>query len=91
MLFRSEAIKAIKEGFYIPPEYIDEFLVQEAFINNKGQLALVPKDLIRKALNKSPDVSDAIALAIYSMNHRDNSLLEAKKAKSIASKYLNLI
>lgn len=86
-----EAIKAIKEGFYIPPEYIEEFLVQEAFINNKGQLALVPKDLIRKALNKSPDVSDAIALAIYSMNHRDNSLLEAKKAKSIASKYLNLI
>ena len=86
-----EAIKAIKEGFYIPPEYIDEFLVQEAFINNKGQLALVPKDLIRKALTKSPDVSDSIALAIYSMNHRDNSLLEAKKAKSIASKYLNLI
>ena len=86
-----EAIKAIKEGFYIPPEYIDEFLVQEAFINNKGQRALVPKDLIRKALNKSPDVSDAIVLAIYSMNHRDNSLLEAKKAKSIASKYLNLI
>ena len=86
-----EAIKAIKEGFYIPPEYIEEFLVQEAFINNKGQLALVPKDLIRKALNKSPDVSDSIALAIYSMNHRDNSLLEAKKAKNIASKYLNLI
>ena len=86
-----EAIKVIQQGFYIPPEYIDEFLVQEAFINNKGQRALVPKDLIRKALNKSPDVSDAIVLAIYSMNHRDNSLLAAKKAKSIASKYLNLI
>lgn len=86
-----EAIKVIQQGFYIPPEYIDEFLVQEAFINNRGQRALVPKDLIRKALNKSPDVSDAIVLAIYSMNHRDNSLLEAKKAKSIASKYLNLI
>lgn len=86
-----EAIEEIKKGFYIPPEYIEEFLVQEAFINNKGQLALVPKDLIRKALNKSPDVSDAIALAIYSMNHRDNSLQEAKKAKSIASRYLSLI
>ena len=86
-----EAIDAIKNGFYIPPEYVDEFLVQEAFINNKGQLALIPKDLIRKTLNKSPDVSDAIVLAIYSMNHRDNSLLEARKAKTIASKYLNLI
>lgn len=85
-----EAVKAIKEGFWVPDEAKDEFLAQEATINNRGLLALVPKELVKKQLGHSPDLADAICLAIYAMNHYTQSTqYSAKKAADIAERYLH--
>lgn len=84
-----EAAKTIKEGFWVPDEAKEEFLAIESTINNKGQLALVPKDLIKKQLGHSPDLADSICLAIYAMNHYEQMpVYTAKKASDIADKYL---
>ena len=47
------------------------------FIDNRGRVALVPKDLVKKQLGHSPDSADALALAVYAMNHGGG--IEAKK------------
>jgi len=84
-----EAAKAIKGGFWVPEEAKEEFLAQETTINSRGQIALVPKELIKKQLGHSPDLSDAISLAIYAMNHCDQMPeYNAKKAQDVANKYL---
>lgn len=84
-----EAAKAIKEGFWVPDEAKDEFLAIESTINNRGQIALVPKELIKKQLGHSPDLADSIALSIYAMNHYTQlPSYTAKKASEVADKYL---
>lgn len=84
-----EAAKAIKEGFWVPEEAKEEFLAIESTINNRGQIALVPKELIKKSLGHSPDLADAIALSIYAMNHyQQMPAYTAKKASEVADKYL---
>lgn len=84
-----EAAKTIKEGFWVPDEAKEEFLAIESTINNKGQLALVPKDLIKKQLGHSPDLADSICLAIYAMNHYEQMpVYTAKKASEVADRYL---
>lgn len=82
--------KKIKSGFFISDNNIkDEILAQQVTINNKGQQALVPKDLIKKQLGHSPDHSDALALAMYAMTYSStNPAYDAKKAADIADKYL---
>lgn len=66
-----ELAAAIRGGFYVPPEIRPEILAQQMVIDNRGRVALVPKELVKKALGHSPDASDALALAVYAMNHGD--------------------
>jgi len=83
-----ELAKAIKAGFYVSQDNIrDEILAQQVTINSKGNQALVPKDLIKKQIGHSPDHSDALALAIYAMNHTVGSAAD-ERATEIANRYL---
>jgi len=83
-----ELAKAIKAGFYVSQDNIrDEILAQQVTINSKGNQALVPKDLIKKQIGHSPDHSDALALAIYAMNHTVGSAAD-DRATEIANRYL---
>lgn len=83
-----ELAKAIKSGFYISQDNIrDEILAQQVTINSKGNQALVPKDLIKKQIGHSPDHSDALALAVYAMNHAVGSAAD-DRATEIANRYL---
>lgn len=64
-----EFAKAIKEGFWVDDDVREEMLAQTVFINNRGQQQLVPKEDVKKILGHSPDRCDAVALAVYAMNH----------------------
>lgn len=84
-----ELAKAIKEGFWVNDTVKEEMLAQALFINNKGQGQLVPKDDVKKILGHSPDLCDAVALAVYAMNHGEQMPeYSAQKAADIANKYL---
>jgi len=65
-----EFAKAIKEGFWVDDNVKEEMLAQAVFINNRGQQQLVPKEDVKKILGHSPDRCDAVALAVYAMNHK---------------------
>ena len=70
-----ELAQAIKDGFYVDkeryPKLIEELRHTKAFISENGKLRIIPKEMIRKDINRSPDDADALALAVYSMNHND--------------------
>lgn len=84
-----ELAKAIKQGFWVNDIVKEEMLAQALFINNRGQGQLVPKDDVKKILGHSPDLCDAVALAVYAMNHGEQMPeYSAKKATDIANKYL---
>lgn len=84
-----ELAKAIKQGFWVNDIVKEEMLAQALFINNRGQGQLVPKDDVKKILGHSPDLCDAVALAVYAMNHGEQMPeYSAKKAADIANKYL---
>ena len=84
-----ELASSIRSGLYVPQDNIrEEILAQEVTINNRGQQALVPKELVKKQLGHSPDHSDALALAVYAMNHASISIYDDRKAGDIADKYL---
>ena len=79
--------KAIKQGFWVNDIVKEEMLAQALFINNRGQGQLVPKDDVKKILGHSPDLCDAVALAVYAMNHGEQMPeYSAKKATDIANK-----
>ena len=64
-------------------------MAQALFINNRGQGQLVPKEDVKKILGHSPDLCDAVALAVYAMNHSEQMPeYSAKKATEVANKYL---
>ena len=86
-----ELANAIKQGFWVNDTVKEEMLAQALFINNRGQGQLVPKDDVKKILGHSPDLCDAVALAVYAMNHGEQMPeYSAKKATEIANKYLSL-
>lgn len=85
-----ELAKAIKEGFWVNDKVKEEMLAQAMFINNRGQGQLVPKDEVKKILGHSPDLCDAVALAVYAMNHGEQMPeYNARKAAEVADKYLS--
>ena len=85
-----ELAKAIKQGFWVNDIVKEEMLAQALFINNRGQGQLVPKDDVKKILGHSPDLCDAVALAVYAMNHGEQMPeYNAQKASEIANKYLH--
>lgn len=79
--------KAIKEGFYVG---LDDSIIKEELrytqytITSAGKTALIPKEDIKRIIGRSPDTSDALALAIYAMNHRS----DGETAKRVAAKML---
>lgn len=87
-----ELVRAIRNGFWVPDEVRIDMLAMQSSINNKGQLFLLPKELAKKTLGRSPDAADSVALAVYAMNHFANGAADkpadAEKAAEIADKYL---
>lgn len=88
-----ELAKEIKNGFWVPDEAKNELLAQEVIINKKGQQALTPKELVKKQIGHSPDLADAIALAVYAMNHSGSNSEEmtSERAADIADRYLRFM
>ena len=64
-----ELAQAIRNGFWVCDEAKEELLAQGVAINKRGQQQLLPKEDVKKILGHSPDLADALALAVYSMNH----------------------
>lgn len=88
-----ELAREIRNGFWVPDEIKVEILAMQVEINKKGQQSLLPKDLAKKALGGcSPDLADALALAVYAKNHGGStptSGYTAEQAAEIGSKYMN--
>ncbi len=87
----AELARDIRNGFYIPEDVRAELLAQQVTIDNRGRIALVPKELVKKQLGRSPDRADAIALANYARNHGGATVgqgYSAQQAKAIGDKYL---
>lgn len=84
-----ELAKAVKNGFWVNDEVKEELLAQSVFINNKGNQQLVPKDDVKKVLGHSPDLCDAVALAVYAMNH--NQVDVQKNYDDAVKRYLYLM
>ena len=82
-----ELAKAVKEGFWVNDQVKEELLAQSVFINNKGQQQLVPKEEVKEILGHSPDLCDAIALAVYAMNHRNKE----EDYSNAVDQYLTLV
>lgn len=84
--------KAVKDGFWVDDDVKEEMLAQTVFINNKGQQQLVPKEDVKKILGHSPDKADAVALAVYAMNHvSDPKAMTDKQAEAVVDEYLRLV
>jgi hypothetical protein len=83
-----ELAKAIKEGFWVNEQVKKEMLAMSAFINNKGKIQLLPKEDIKKVLGHSPDLCDAVALALYAMNHGNKEVITNKQADKLVDEYL---
>ena len=50
----------------------------------------MPKELAKKILGHSPDLADAVALAVYAKNHdvaKPNEGYSAEKARSVLDRY----
>ena len=88
-----ELAESIRNGFWIPEEVREELLAQQATIDKKGRISLVPKELVKKILGgKSPDRADAIMLAHYAMKHggAPTGDVSREKAAEIANRYMAL-
>lgn len=89
----AELARDIRNGFYIPEDVRAELLAQQVTIDSRGRIALAPKELVKKALGRSPDRADAIALANYAKNHGGATVgqgYSAQQAQAIGDKYLSL-
>lgn len=85
-----ELAKEIKNGFWVCDEVKDEILAMQVEINKKGQQQLLPKELAKKILGHSPDLADAVALAVYAKNHdvaKPNEGYSTEKARSVLDRY----
>lgn len=85
-----ELAEAVKKGFWVNDIVKEEMLAQTVFINNKGQTQLVPKTEVKKLIGHSPDLCDAVALAVYAMNHANetSNINQVKHAAEVADRYL---
>ncbi len=87
----AELARDIRNGFFIPEDIRSELLAQQVTIDNRGRIALVPKELVKKALGRSPDRADAIALANYARNHGGATVGQgytAQQAQAVGDRYL---
>jgi hypothetical protein len=90
-----ELAQAIKQGFWVPEEAKTELLAIQYCIDNRGRQSLLPKELVKKQLGgRSPDLADAIALALYAKNHGEASTVSgysAKQASDVANRLMRLM
>lgn len=85
-----ELAKEIRNGFWVCDEVKNEILAMQVEINKKGQRSLLPKELAKKILGHSPDLADAVALAVYAKNHggaKADGGYSAEKARSVLDRY----
>lgn len=89
-----ELAREIKNGFWVPDEARAQILAMQVAIDKRGRQALLPKELAKKILGgKSPDLADAIALAVYAKNHGGASATSgysAEQAQAVCDRYLAL-
>ena len=85
-----ELSNAIKDGLFVDdPDIKTQLSFTTIFVNNSGKFQLCKKEEIKELIGHSPDKADSLALAVYCMNHIDQTIVyETKKASEIASKYL---
>lgn len=88
-----ELAKEIRSGFWVPEEIKVEILALQVAINNKGQQALLPKELAKKILGHSPDLADACALAVYAMHHGGAGVggYSREQAEEVQNRYLRMV
>lgn len=89
-----ELAQEVRDGFWLCDEAREELIAQSVFINPKGMQQLVPKSEVKKILGHSPDLCDALALAVFAKNHgftNVNSKLAIDRAREISDKYLSLL
>jgi hypothetical protein len=84
-----ELAEEIRHGFYIDveanPELVEELRNTQVFIDEKGKLRIIPKEMIKRTIGRSPDRADSLALAVYAKNHGKKS-----SAINVARKILAL-
>ena len=86
-----ELAQAIRNGFWVCDEVKEELLAQGVAINKKGQQQLLPKIDVKKILGHSPDLADALALAVYSMNHGGTiRALSPQESLDVALKFVTV-
>lgn len=89
-----ELAKEIRNGFWVCDEVKTELLAMQVEINKKGQQSLLPKELAKKILGHSPDLADAVALAVYAKNHGSASPGQgytAEQARAVLDRYYALL
>lgn len=63
------ASRRIKDGFYPnDKEVLEELSYTTYTVNDRGLVALVPKELIKKQINRSPDTTDALVCSFECEN-----------------------
>lgn len=85
-----ELAKEIRNGFWVCDEVKNEILAMQVEINKRGQRSLLPKELAKKILGHSPDLADAVALAVYAKNHggaKADGGYSSEKARSVLDRY----
>ena len=85
-----ELAREIRNGFWVTDEVKTEILALQVAINKRGQQQLLPKELAKKILGHSPDMADAVALAVYAKNHGGTAPGEGysrEQAEAVVNKY----
>lgn len=79
----------IKNGFYIGDSSIKEELQFMTYtINGSGKTLLCPKKSVKDIIGRSPDISDALALALYEPNVINT--ISPEESLSIAMRFCGL-
>lgn len=74
------ALNWLKEGGVYVDETLDvDLAAQRYMLDDGGKFRLVPKEMIKKVLGRSPDTSDAFALTFYSVALRSAIGFNKKK------------
>lgn len=78
--------KKIKEGFFIEnKEILEELRFTTYTINERGLVGLIPKELIKKQINRSPDTCDALALSFEA----EQNFTKTSNIKNVVANILN--
>lgn len=86
-----ELAQEIRNGFWVCEEVKDELIAQGVTINKRGQQQLLPKEEVKKILGHSPDLADALALAVYAKNHESSvRKLTPQQSLNVAMRFVTV-